>query len=126
MKRIYQQRKHIKHGTMVGAHPAVKQIWHTRYEEPAAISDGELVQDVCDSDADSRRDAKVLAGLAISSMRSREQAVIALRYYHDMTLREVAECLSITQERVRQIELKAFRRARTHMQANKDLITFLN
>lgn len=46
----------------------------------------------------------------LGHLTAREQAVILMRYYDDMTLKAVGKELGITGDRVRQIEAKAFRK----------------
>lgn len=44
-------------------------------------------------------------------LTKRQEEIIKQRYFHDMTLEEVGKLHGITRERVRQIEIKAFKRA---------------
>lgn len=48
----------------------------------------------------------------VDSLTPKQAKVLSLRYIQDMTLREVAEVLGVTFERIRQIEKDALRRLR--------------
>lgn len=53
---------------------------------------------------------------AISSLPEREQLVVALYYYENLTLREIGEVLGVTESRVSQLHTKAVMRLKTHLQ----------
>ena len=53
---------------------------------------------------------------AIGSLPEREQLVVALYYYENLTLREIGEVLGVTESRVSQLHTKAVMRLKTHLQ----------
>lgn len=53
-----------------------------------------------------------IVGEAVDNLPQREQKVLHLRYWEDMTLRRAGECIGVGPERVRQIENKALRTLR--------------
>ncbi|HEY5053039.1 MAG TPA: RNA polymerase sigma factor WhiG [Solirubrobacterales bacterium] len=53
---------------------------------------------------------------AIGSLPEREQLVVALYYYENLTLREIGEVLGVTESRVSQLHTKAVMRLRTQLQ----------
>jgi RNA polymerase sigma factor for flagellar operon FliA len=53
---------------------------------------------------------------AIASLPEREQLVVALYYYENLTLREIGEVLGVTESRVSQLHTKAVMRLKTHLQ----------
>lgn len=118
------QRKHVQHGTFVGAHPRVKKLWFERDIEPELLS-GEPVPDLPDeSDPTHDRDAKALLAKLLEKCTRREAAVLAMRHIHEMTLEEVGASLQVTRERIRQIETKAMRRVRWKTVSDKDVRSF--
>jgi len=54
---------------------------------------------------------------AISTLPEREQLVVALYYYENLTLREIGEVLGVTESRVSQLHTKAVMRLKAGMQA---------
>ena len=52
---------------------------------------------------------------AIASLPEREQLVVALYYYENLTLREIGEVLGVTESRVSQLHTKAVMRLKTHL-----------
>ena len=52
----------------------------------------------------------------ISSLPEREQLVIALYYYENLTLREIGEVLGVTESRVSQLHTKAVMRLKSALQ----------
>src|SRR6476619_1101888 len=54
---------------------------------------------------------------AIGSLPEREQLVVALYYYENLTLREIGEVLGVTESRVSQLHTKAVMRLKSHLQA---------
>jgi RNA polymerase sigma factor for flagellar operon FliA len=53
---------------------------------------------------------------AISGLSEREQLVVALYYYENLTLREIGEVLGVTESRVSQLHTKAVMRLKSHLQ----------
>jgi RNA polymerase sigma factor FliA len=53
---------------------------------------------------------------AISSLPEREQLVVALYYYENLTLREIGEVLGVTESRVSQLHTKAVMRLKSGLQ----------
>jgi RNA polymerase sigma factor for flagellar operon FliA len=54
---------------------------------------------------------------AIGSLPEREQLVVALYYYENLTLREIGEVLGVTESRVSQLHTKAVMRLRSGLQS---------
>ena len=54
---------------------------------------------------------------AIGSLPEREQLVVALYYYENLTLREIGEVLGVTESRVSQLHTKAMMRLKASLQA---------
>jgi RNA polymerase sigma factor for flagellar operon FliA len=52
---------------------------------------------------------------AIASLPEREQLVVALYYYENLTLREIGEVLGVTESRVSQLHTKAVMRLKSHL-----------
>ena len=53
---------------------------------------------------------------AVASLPEREQLVVALYYYENLTLREIGEVLGVTESRVSQLHTKAVMRLRSALQ----------
>ena len=121
---MVKQRKHIQHGTFVGAHPYVKKLWFERDLEPEMLS-GEPIPDLPDeSDPVHDRDARVLLTRLLDRCTQREVAVLTMRHIHEMTVEEVGITLGVTRERIRQIESKAMRRMRWGTVSDNDVRSF--
>ncbi len=54
---------------------------------------------------------------AVASLPEREQLVVALYYYENLTLREIGEVLGVTESRVSQLHTKAVMRLKSSLQA---------
>ncbi len=52
---------------------------------------------------------------ALSTLTEREQSVITLYYYEELTLKEIAEVLSVSESRVSQLHTKALSKMKTKM-----------
>jgi RNA polymerase sigma factor for flagellar operon FliA len=61
-------------------------------------------------------EVKDLLTEAISSLPEREQLVVALYYYENLTLREIGEVLGVTESRVSQLHTKAVMRLKSSLQ----------
>jgi RNA polymerase sigma factor for flagellar operon FliA len=57
---------------------------------------------------------------AIASLPEREQLVVALYYYENLTLREIGEVLGVTESRVSQLHTKAVMRLKSGLQPGDD------
>ena len=55
---------------------------------------------------------------AIGGLPEREQLVVALYYYENLTLREIGEVLGVTESRVSQLHTKAVMRLKSHLQGD--------
>ena len=62
-------------------------------------------------------EVKERLGEAIASLPEREQLVVALYYYENLTLREIGEVLGVTESRVSQLHTKAVMRLKSGLQA---------
>ena len=58
---------------------------------------------------------KVVIAKALTHLSKKEQMVISLYYYDEMTLKEIAEVLELTESRISQIHSKAIIRLRTKL-----------
>jgi RNA polymerase sigma factor FliA len=63
------------------------------------------------------KEAKKIVSQALSQLSSKEQIVIALYYYEELTLREIAEVLHLTESRISQIHTGAIIKLRTKLKA---------
>jgi RNA polymerase sigma factor for flagellar operon FliA len=61
-------------------------------------------------------EVKDLLTEAISGLPEREQLVVALYYYENLTLREIGEVLGVTESRVSQLHTKAVMRLKSSLQ----------
>ena len=55
---------------------------------------------------------------AIGSLPEREQLVVALYYYENLTLREIGEVLGVTESRISQLHTKAVLRLKSRLQGD--------
>ena len=82
-----------------------------------------------EEDFDSRVDnlnLKEILQEALNRLPDREQEVIDKRYYKNMTLEQCGEQLSVSKERVRQIESKGFRKLRKDYKLERQLDGYIN
>ncbi len=63
----------------------------------------------------------MIAG-AISTLSEKEQLVVSLYYYDELTLREIGEVLDLTESRISQIHTKAIIRLRAKLRTYYDLL----
>ena len=54
----------------------------------------------------------------VRTLPEREQQILALYYFEDLTLREIAEMMKLTEARISQILTKTLRTLRTRLQAS--------
>ena len=95
-------------------HPEAYSIWLRRDDEPGETpAFGMRALLVMDDEDDKRA---VLSSqiwrLALRHLKRRELAVLRFRYVHDFTLDETGALMSVTRERIRQIETAALARLR--------------
>lgn len=75
-------------------------------ENPDAVLPGDALAD--DERADGLK-------VAIARLPEKERTVLALYYYEELNLRQIAEVLQVTESRVSQIRAKALKRLRDHL-----------
>ncbi len=87
--------------------------------EPGAATPLELVADrtavAADDDLD-REEELAMMRASLLAMPERERMVLTLSYYEELTLREIAEVLGVTESRVSQIRTQAVRKLRGRME----------
>ena len=64
-----------------------------------------------------RQDLKRLLAEAIYSLTEKEQKVIALYYYEEMTLKEISNILEVSESRVSQLHTKSLRKMKEKLGA---------
>ena len=64
-----------------------------------------------------RQDLKRLLAEAINSLTEKEQKVIALYYYEEMTLKEISNILEVSESRVSQLHTKSLRKMKEKLGA---------
>jgi len=72
-------------------------------------------RDSLEEEVESREMVKILGGF-IDNLPEKERLVITLYYYEEMTLREIAEVMGVSESRISQIHSKAVMKLRTKMQ----------
>jgi RNA polymerase sigma factor FliA len=98
---------------------ALDELWTVSDSSGDQVS---LIDTIPDADAADPQEAlassevKDLLTEAIGSLPEREQLVIALYYYENLTLREIGEVLGVTESRVSQLHTKAVMRLRSRLQ----------
>lgn len=96
-------------------HPKVGDLWRSRHQEPDR-QEFDSLPDWMTADPISHEDladVQCLIQEAIESLTKREALVIRMRFWDELTLEGCAKILGVTQERARQIELKAIRKLRS-------------
>ena len=68
-------------------------------------------------DALKRKELKQVLSKAISTLSKKEQLVLSLYYYDEMTLKEIAKILELTESRVSQVHSKAVIRLKTKLKS---------
>ena len=71
-----------------------------------------------------RQNLKQVVTKVLSTLTSREERLLRLRFFYNKTLREIGEMFNVNSERVRQIEAKALRKLK-HPSRSKELKDFL-
>ena len=98
---------------------ALDELWTISDSSGDQIS---LLDTIADRDADDPQEALASSEVkdrlteAIASLPEREQLVVALYYYENLTLREIGEVLGVTESRVSQLHTKAVMRLKSQLQ----------
>src|SRR6056300_1873830 len=71
-----------------------------------------------------RQNLKQVVTNVLSTLTSREERLLRLRFFYNKTLREIGEMFNVNSERVRQIECKALRKLK-HPSRNLPLREFI-
>ncbi len=108
-----------------------KMLWRTRrislvsLDEP--LSDGhtprmasQMSEDPSPFDALKLQEFKQMIAGEIETLSKKEQMVISLYYYDELTLKEIGKVLDLTESRISQIHSKVISKLRTRLQANTD------
>jgi RNA polymerase sigma factor (sigma-70 family) len=101
---------------------SVARIWFTRNDELPPLPTYEAVEDYNDSLEAYERRELALKLLEVAELRRREAYVVARCIMHGQTYSEVARELGVTQERIRQIEVKAVRKLKTFLREKHELL----
>lgn len=59
-----------------------------------------------------QKEQQAIVQSVIATLTEREQAVIQMRFFQDMTRQQIAECFNVGIERIRQLEAKSLRKMR--------------
>jgi RNA polymerase sigma factor for flagellar operon FliA len=98
---------------------ALDELWTVSDSSGDQVS---LLDTIADDDAADPQEAlastevKDLLTEAIGGLPEREQLVVALYYYENLTLREIGEVLGVTESRVSQLHTKAVMRLKSSLQ----------
>jgi RNA polymerase sigma factor (sigma-70 family) len=116
------RRRHLPHGKWVESDdPEVRQIWYSRDDELEQIPRLEPnANPAYESDPLHKRDVVVILHSLLSQLTQRSRLVLAMRYLHDMSYKEIGDELCVTRERVRQMELAALRKLKFNEMNNPD------
>lgn len=84
-----------------GAESGVKEFRNTAYIEP--------------EDAVDREEIKKMLMAALELLTEKERKVVLLYYYEDLTLKEVAQVLEVSESRISQLHSKALEKMKKHL-----------
>ena len=105
----------------------VRHLWYTQeYElEKEVFEDLPPWMDATKSiDPVLHFELKIVVNNVLNSMTVREQTVLRMRFWQEMTFDECGHCLRVTKERIRQIEAKALRKLK-HRSRSDNLLPYL-
>jgi RNA polymerase sigma factor for flagellar operon FliA len=91
-------------------------------DDDNATSLGDYLADPATEDVEAvlaRQEMKNLIGTRMSELPEKEQLVLVLYYYEELTLKEIGEILDVTESRVCQIHTKAILRLKSKIQRNE-------
>ena len=91
-------------------------------ESEGSSSLGDYLADPASEDVEqllARQEMKDLIGSRMSELPEKEQLVLVLYYYEELTLKEIGEILDVTESRVCQIHTKAILRLKSKIQRNE-------
>jgi RNA polymerase sigma factor FliA len=92
------------------------------HERPASVDDGATLEETLDDpdalmpgDELEHDEQRALLRAAISELPEKEQKVLALYYFEELTLKQIGEVLQLTESRVSQIRTQTLRKLRTRL-----------
>ncbi len=91
-------------------------------ESDSSSSLGEFLADPCTEDVEqvlALQEMKELIGIRMNELPEKEQLVLVLYYYEELTLKEIGEILDVTESRVCQIHTKAILRLKGKIQRHE-------
>ncbi len=68
-----------------------------------------------------RRELKEILTRTLKELTEKEQKVIFLYYFEELTLKEISAVLGVTESRISQLHTKALQKMRTRLGGNMDL-----
>jgi RNA polymerase sigma factor FliA len=98
---------------------ALDELWTVSDSSGDQVSLLDTIADEGAADPQEALDSSEIKDLlteAIGSLPEREQLVVALYYYENLTLREIGEVLGVTESRVSQLHTKAVMRLKSRLQ----------
>jgi len=90
----------------------IRRLWYTRDDEPETEEFNHLPGWMEPPEPHQRRDLELVATYLLTTLTEREAELLIRRYWYEFTLEECGQQMSVTRERVRQIEMKALRKLR--------------
>ncbi len=69
-----------------------------------------------------RKEMKQLVAAALTGLKKKEQLVISLYYYEELTLKEIAKILELTESRICQIHTQSIVKLRSRMKSNSSAV----